>query len=269
MAKTDDDVRNLLTREAEKAGELHVDVRDLEHRVGARRNMGSVLAVAAVVAVVAGVAAGVSLTRLRSGSSGTTAAQGGFTSSTSAHAAGHGSVAQTSVHPLACGAALTPPLMKTGPHGARLAVVSVSTSAATHTAMVTIKLTVTSPAQLSVQGLTPVQILLLRGDQVADRLATYSFRRGEPQVNWLAREAAEQRGGQSAVARVLTLAPTAPFTLHVTGPRLCQGADWTAAARGTSGYKVVAVMSVPHSAAQPTSVTNDPLLISSPHSATR
>ena len=66
MAKTDDDVRNLLTREAEKAGELHVDVRDVERRVGARRNMGSVLAVAAVVAVVAGVAAGVSLTRLRS-----------------------------------------------------------------------------------------------------------------------------------------------------------------------------------------------------------
>lgn len=268
MAKLDDDVRNLLTHRAEKAGELHVDVRDIEHRVGARRGVRAGLASAAVVAVVVGAAASVSLTHLRSGSSGTTTARGVSTSSTSTNTTGPGSVAQTSVHPLACGAALQPPLRKTGPHGARLAVVSVSIAAATNTAVVTVKLTVTSPAQFTVQGLTPMQVLLLRGDQVADRLGTYSFSPGEPRVDWLAQGVAGQQGGQSAVARVLTLAPTASLTVQVTGPRLCQGADWIAAARNRSGYKVVAVMSVPHSAEQPTSVPNDPLLISFPHSPT-
>ncbi len=265
MAQMDDDVRVLVTRRAEEVAQLHVVVRDIEQRVGARRSLVLVLASAAVVAVVVGL--GVSVMPLRFGSSGATMAGGPATSSDSEAATGLGLAAETSVHPLVCGAALPPPWNRTGPQGARLAVVSVSRSAATRTGVMAVRLTVTSAAQFTAPGLTPLQVLLLRGNQVVDRLGTYSFAPGEPPVDWPA-EGAAGRGGRGAVGRVLTLAPTASWTVQVTGPRHCQGADWAAAWRSRSGYEVVAVMSVPHSTEQPTSATNDPLLISSAHSMT-
>jgi len=265
VAQLDDDVRVLRTRRAEEAAQLHVGVRRLERRVGARRALVPVLASAAVVAVVAGLS--VSVMRLRFGSGGATMAGGPGTSSGSAPASGLGAAAVTAAHPLACRGALPPRLTRTGSQGARLAVISVARSAATGTAVVAVRLTVTSPAQFTAPGLTPLQVLLLRGDQVADRLGTYSFAPGEPPADWLA-EGAAGRGGRGAVGRVLTLAPAASWTVQVTGPAHCRGADWAAAWRSASGYKVVAVMSVPRSTERPALATNDPLLTSSAHSVT-
>lgn len=269
MAQLDDNVRVLLERRAEEAGQLHVGVRDIERRVSARRSLAAVLAGAAVVAVVAVVVGlDASVMRLHFGSAGATMAGGSATSSGSAPATGLGSAAATSAHPLTCGAALPPPLTRTGPQGARVAVISATRSAATGTAVVAVRLTVTSAAQFTAPGLTPLQVLLLRDGQVVDRLGTYSFAPGDPPVDWLA-EGAAGRGGRGAVGRVLTLAPTASWTVQVTGPGHCQGADWAAAWRSAPGYKVVAVMSVPHSAEQPTAAADDPLLTSSAHSVTK
>jgi len=177
------------------------------------------------------------------------------------------SAAGRGMHVITCGMVLPPPLTRTGPRGAQLAVTKVARSSATGTAEVTVALTARSAAQFSAPGSTPLQVLLVRDGHVVDRLGTYAFNRGKPVIDRLAEGPAGQ-GGTGAIGHILAVRPHAPWTTRVTGPGHCSGADWAAVWHGAPGYSLVAVMSVPDLPEKPgTAAVGDPLLTSTPQPA--
>ncbi len=170
------------------------------------------------------------------------------------------------IHPILCGVALPPPLTRTGPQGALLTITKVARSAsATAVAEVTVTLTARSTTTFSVLGLTPLQVLLVHQGRVVDQLGTYALGPKEPDRDWLT-TGTPGRGGEGAIGYARKVGPGTPWTIRVTGPGHCHGADWAAVWRGAPGYNLGAVMSVPGLDAKPgTTAAGDPLLTSAAH----
>lgn len=261
MESDENYVRSLLEDEAAKARPLDVSLDVLDDAVRRRRGVRTLaVATTAVAAVVAVAAGGVALLRYD-------APNGGPAGSSPAQT---GTVTQPTLlpHPIACGHPLDPPLIRKGNHDLALSIVHATKSGAGAVGQVTVNLSAGDAVRLTVPGLTPLQVLLLRDGLVVDRIGTFQLAPDGPVTDWIA--ATQGTGtpgntGAGGIGYTWDVAPGAPHVVTVTGPGHCPGANWPQAWAAPQGYTLLAVMSEPRSPAEPvpapTRTQVEPLLV--------
>jgi hypothetical protein len=247
------EVKALLERTATEAGDLRVDLREVERAVGKRRTRRRarvVVGAGLAVAVLGG--ALVAAPHLRPTPVATALPL------------------RVPREPVACGAPLPGSLVASGVAGTTLRV-----SAALHESVtrqypappIPIDVTLASreAVQLAVLGRVPLQVVLLEDGVVVDRLASYAWLPDGPEVDWLAGESASAaQGGRGSIGISVAVAPGAPRTITIRGVARCPGANWSVAREHPERYTVVAVMSPPSTAERPGAVPDDAPLLASP-----
>lgn len=139
-----------------------------------------------------------------------------------------------------CGRELAAPTVTSGEHGVALTISSVRRTSPALPPEVVVRLEVAEPVTVR---LTPLQVLVVRGDVVVDRL-------GSPSPSG---------DGEGAIGRVRDLAPGAPYVQTVSGPGAC-AADWTQVWNNPADYRLVAVMPMPRAVDALPAPQGDPLL---------
>jgi len=253
MSSDDEAVASVVEDLAVQAGDLDVAGYDVEHRVRVRRSRRRFTAVAGAVGVL--VTAGVVVSSLQAGRPGSPAVGFADPASPARTTAPSWRWDRPSVD---CGRPLAQPLTSAGAHGLRLSITNVAGSGSPPA--VTVRLSVTGAATMTVPAVTPLQVLLVKDGTIVDRLGHYADLPDRKARDWLS----GTNTWNAASADVWQLKPAAPIELTVSGPGHCS-ADWRAVQSDPSRYTLVAVVSKYELGDQPAPPpNNDVLLVSDP-----